>query len=165
LRIVEEALVAFPGVVVVVSHDRYFLNRVATGILAFEGEGVVRYNPGSYDYYSEIRKRQLASAATATARNRVVERTAPSTPARPATNRPRKMSFKETKEWENIEGVITEAESNIARIEQMFASADFHRQFGQRGTELTAELEAEKTRLAKLYARWEELESLRSGSV
>src|SRR3954452_230863 len=55
LRLLEEALVAFGGCVIVVSHDRYFLNRVCTAILAFEGEGVVSYNVGNYDYYLEKR--------------------------------------------------------------------------------------------------------------
>src|SRR3954462_13676699 len=53
LRLLEEALVAFSGSVIVVSHDRYFLNRVCTAILAFEGDGEVRYQVGNYDYYLE----------------------------------------------------------------------------------------------------------------
>src|SRR5437763_3456370 len=55
LRILEEALVDFPGVVLVVSHDRYFLNRVCTAILAFEGDGRLQYSVGDYDYYVEKR--------------------------------------------------------------------------------------------------------------
>ncbi len=55
LRLLEEALVAFGGCVIVVSHDRYFLNRVCTSILAFEGEGRVVYRVGNYDYYLEKR--------------------------------------------------------------------------------------------------------------
>src|SRR5690242_7891113 len=55
LRLLEEALVAFGGCVIVVSHDRYFLNRVCTSILAFEGEGRVTYSVGNYDYYLEKR--------------------------------------------------------------------------------------------------------------
>src|SRR6266404_4497293 len=55
LRLLEEALVAFGGCVIVVSHDRYFLNRVCTSILAFEGEGRVVYHVGNYDYYLEKR--------------------------------------------------------------------------------------------------------------
>src|SRR6476660_5897235 len=55
LRLLEEALVAFSGSVIVVSHDRYFLNRVCTSILAFEGEGRVAYSVGNYDYYLEKR--------------------------------------------------------------------------------------------------------------
>ncbi len=53
LRVLEEALIAFPGVVCVVSHDRYFLNRVCTDILAFEGDGKIRHSVGDYDYYLE----------------------------------------------------------------------------------------------------------------
>src|SRR4029078_5520433 len=55
LRLLEEALVAFGGCVIVVSHDRYCLNRVCTSILAFEGEGRVTYSVGNYDYYLEKR--------------------------------------------------------------------------------------------------------------
>ncbi len=55
LRLLEEALVAFGGCVIVVSHDRYFLNRVCTSILAFEDAGAVRYHVGNYDYYLEKR--------------------------------------------------------------------------------------------------------------
>src|ERR1700730_682109 len=61
LRLLEEALVAFDGSVIVVSHDRYFLNRVCTSILAFEGERVVRYSTGDYDYYLEKRAERFAS--------------------------------------------------------------------------------------------------------
>ncbi|MDB6124949.1 MAG: transporter, partial [Pedosphaera sp.] len=57
LRILEEALLAFPGCLVVVSHDRYFLNRVCTGILAFEGDQRVNYSVGDYDYYLEKKAR------------------------------------------------------------------------------------------------------------
>jgi ATP-binding cassette subfamily F protein uup len=53
LRLLEEALIAFDGSVIVVSHDRYFLNRVCASILAFEGDGVVKYSIGDYDYYLE----------------------------------------------------------------------------------------------------------------
>ena len=60
LRLLEEALVAFGGCVIVVSHDRYFLNRVCTSILAFEGEGRVAYSVGNYDYYLERREARYA---------------------------------------------------------------------------------------------------------
>src|ERR1700722_8450393 len=63
LRLLEEALVAFDGCVVVVSHDRYFLNRVCTSILAFEGDASVRYCVGNYDYYLEKRAERVASEA------------------------------------------------------------------------------------------------------
>ena len=58
LRILEEALISFEGCVVVVSHDRYFLNRVCNGILAFEGNKEIYYSEGDYDYYIEKRKQR-----------------------------------------------------------------------------------------------------------
>src|SRR3954470_22961342 len=61
LRVLEEALIAFPGVVVVVSHDRYFLNRVCTAIVAFEGNARVTYSEGDYDYYLDKKTRALAA--------------------------------------------------------------------------------------------------------
>ena len=57
LRVLEEALIAFPGVVCVVSHDRYFLNRVCTDILAFEGDGKIHHSVGDYDYYLEKKQK------------------------------------------------------------------------------------------------------------
>jgi len=57
LRVLEEALIAFPGMVLVVSHDRYFLNRVCTDILAFEGDGKIHHSVGDYDYYLEKKKK------------------------------------------------------------------------------------------------------------
>src|SRR6185295_18890347 len=65
LRVLEEALIAFPGVVLVVSHDRYFLNRVCTGILAFEGDERIFYNVGDYDYYLEKKQRAAKDAERA----------------------------------------------------------------------------------------------------
>src|SRR5664279_4163191 len=63
LRVLEEALVEFPGCVLVVSHDRYFLNRVCTDILAFEGDGRIAHSAGDYDYYWEKKQRAAVAAA------------------------------------------------------------------------------------------------------
>ena len=57
LRVLEDALLNFEGCVLIVSHDRYFLNRICTGIIAFEKTGGIRYNPGNYDdYMSQLAK-------------------------------------------------------------------------------------------------------------
>jgi ATP-binding cassette subfamily F protein uup len=156
LRVVEEALAAFPGVVIVVSHDRYFLNRVCTGILAFEGGGRVVYSPGDYDYYREKRDQRLAAQSQAAKPWPKPELKKD----KPSAGRPRKLSFKETRELESIEPAIQAAEANIARIEALFAGPDFHRKHGQQTEELTAELAAEKQRVALLFARWEELDKI-----
>ena len=63
LRVLEEALLAFNGCAVVVSHDRWFLDRIATHILAFEGEGKVRWFEGNYQAYAEKRRQEIGAAA------------------------------------------------------------------------------------------------------
>ena len=159
LRVLEEALLAFAGIVMVVSHDRYFLNRVCTHILAFEGEGRVQLSVGNYEYYAEKRARQ-AAALTKPSPYPVPKSKAPL--KSPPPSRPRRLSYKEARELEGMEAAILEAEANVARIEALFAEPDFHRSHGARTTELTAELDAEKERAARLYERWQELEAIRA---
>jgi len=63
LRLLEEALAAFGGCVIVVSHDRYFLNRVCTSILAFEGDGYVHWCEGNFQTYEDQRRERLGESA------------------------------------------------------------------------------------------------------
>ncbi|MEI6352140.1 MAG: ATP-binding cassette domain-containing protein [Verrucomicrobiota bacterium] len=158
LRILEEALLSFTGVVLVVSHDRYFLNRVCTGILAFEGEGQLNYSVGNYDYYWEKRQRQIqqwgADPGPAAAKP---------APRRPV-EKPRKLSFKEARELEGMETAILVVEERISEIEAMFADPDFHRKHGQQTQDLTDELERERKKLEQFFARWEELEAIKAAA-
>jgi ATP-binding cassette subfamily F protein uup len=161
LRVLEEALLAFPGVVCLVSHDRYFLNRVCTDILAFEGDGAIHHSVGDYDYYLE----KKAKAAEASARWTMESKKNAAASLRqgeaPKPARPGKMSFKETRELEGIEPKILALEADIARIEGLFASPDFHRTHAAQTNDLVAELKTAKEKLPGLYARWEELEALK----
>jgi ABC transport system ATP-binding/permease protein len=165
LRVLEETLLAFPGVVAVVSHDRYFLNRVCTDILAFEGEGRVVLSAGNYDYYAEKRERVSARAAQQRATRPASWEPRPA--ARPPSGkalRPRKLTFKEARELEGMEEQILAAETDIARIEALFATSDFHRQHGAQTDQLVSELTAAKERVTRLYGRWEELEAIKAGN-
>src|SRR5437763_2842666 len=93
LRLLEEALVAFGGCVIVVRHDRYFLNRVCTSIFAFEGEGRVVYSVGNYDYYLERREalRTLRDSNTVSA----PAITAVAAQKKSGKENPRKLKWKE----------------------------------------------------------------------
>jgi len=158
LRVLEEALILFPGVVCVVSHDRYFLNRVCTDILAFEGDGRIHHSVGDYDYYLEKKSHRQTAAP-----RREEFQIAPAE-NKPKPAKPRKLTFKEARELEGMEAQILAAEEEIARIEELFATPDFHRTHGKQTDELTAQLAAEKEKLARLYARWEELEAIKSAA-
>jgi len=159
LRVLEEALIAFPGVVSVVSHDRYFLNRVCTDILAFEGDGRISHSVGDYDYYLEKKLKRETDAPTR------AEFKLSSTEPKPKPVKPRKLSFKEQRELEGMEVQIQTADAEIARIESLFASPDFHRTHATQTNQLMADLATTKDKLSQLYARWEELEALRAAAA
>lgn len=168
LRVLEEALIAFPGVVCVVSHDRYFLNRVCTDILAFEGDGRIHHSVGDYDYYLDKKSKRTKPDSHPTPET--VSRYAPSSASNkpavaPKSAKAGKLSFKDARELEGMEPRILAAEEEIARIESIFSAPDFHRTHATRTDELVAELAAAKEKLARLYSRWEELEALKSVSV
>jgi ABC transport system ATP-binding/permease protein len=157
LRVMEEALVSFGGCAIIVSHDRYFLNRICNGILAFEGNGKVHFSEGDYDYYLEKRALRLAEAAS---------HLPPSLPRnsqeKTAKVRSRKLKWKEVKELETIEKDIQNAEAEVQHIESIFASSNFYEKHGGQIVELTADLAAAKEKVERLYGRWHELEDLKS---
>ena len=139
LRVLEEALIGFGGVVVAVSHDRYFLNRVCTSILAFEGNGQLYYDVGNYDDYVAKRAAYAANAARWQAEAASLKTTAAAASAT-TTTRGRKLSFKEAKELETIEARILASEENVARLETLFAAPDFYATHGDRWQQMEDEL-------------------------
>jgi len=161
LRVLEEALVAYPGVVVVVSHDRYFLNRVCTDILAFEGDAQVSHHVGSYDDYLEWRRRN------ARAQTGAVTGAAPKpspAPREAASARKRKLTFKEQQELAGMEARIEAAESEVARLEALVSDPEFHRLHGPKVPETLEALESARSGAAAQYVRWEELEQIRASA-
>jgi ATP-binding cassette subfamily F protein uup len=80
------------------------------------------------------------------------------------TDKPRKLSFKEQRELEGVETQIHVVEAEIARIEGLFTDPEFFRKHAAQVNQLTDELEAAKANVIKLYARWEDLEAIKSAS-
>jgi ATP-binding cassette subfamily F protein uup len=159
LRILEEALAAFDGCVIAVSHDRYFLNRVCNGILAFEGNGKVHFSEGDYSYYLEKRTARETEVLTDP-----VITGAPEKQETRQKLQATKLKWKEAKELETIEHSIIQAESEVTRIEAIFASPDFYEKRGEQTGQLTQELAAAKGEVERLYARWHELEEIKAGN-
>jgi ATP-binding cassette subfamily F protein uup len=155
LRILEEALISFKGCVVVVSHDRYFLNRVCNGILAFEGNGKLYLSEGNYDYYVEKRKSVLSRSD-----EQVKKEKKENTRVKPKVT---KLTWKENKELETMEENIMKLEAEVERIESIFSSPDFYDKYAAQTNELNRQLEEAKTGIKKLYDRWEELERIKNG--
>lgn len=160
LRVLEEALVSFGGCVIVVSHDRYFLNRVCTGILGFEGGGILHYQEGGYDYYLEKRasKEKVARAwqQVAVLRSEKVEQD-----VEPNHKTRKKLTNKERAELAGMEDQIMAKEERLAEIEAAFAGPDFYENHANDWQQLEAEMECLKSSIPALYDRWEELEARR----
>lgn len=160
LRILEEALSSFSGTSIVVSHDRYFLDRVCDQIIAFEPNGV-HVQVGNYSYYLEKRKEREMRERTWTAPVKA-EKVAPVTEAKV---KPRKLSFKETRELEGIEALILTAEEKVESLDTTLNDPSFYITRSQEAEGLLAQLEAAKADVARLYARWEELEAVRAAMM
>ena len=135
------------------------MNRVCNGILAFEGNGKVHFSEGDYSYYIEKRTARETEALAESIITRVPEKQ--ETHEKLQTNR---LKWKEAKELETIEHSILHAESEIARIEAIFASPDFYEKRGEQTVQLTQELDAAKVLVERLYMRWHELEEIKAGN-
>jgi len=154
LEVLEESLVEFPGALVLVTHDRYLLDRVSTRVLALDGRGgSVPY--ADYDQWEAARR----AATDAPARPRSPERPAVATAVSP---KPRKLGYIEQREWNEMEARILDAEDRLDAYREAAADravAADHVELQRRLTAL-AEAQAEVDRL---YARWAELEAKAGG--
>lgn len=154
LRILEEALLAFDGCVVVVSHDRYFLNRICDGILALEGNEEIYYSEGGYDFYIEKKKKRQQDFKESKSKEFNEDSR--------SKNKQKKLSYKDALELDGIEEKIMQAEKEVENIEKIFSSPDFFEKHAANTNELNQNLETAKQKVKKLYDRWEELEILKN---
>jgi len=162
LSLLEDALIRFKGCVLIVSHDRYFLNRVCTGILAFEEKSRIIYNVGNYEYYYDKRLKHLQTEKNI---KKVSKISTGTITTQKSTPKMRKLKWKEERELESMEELILEFEENIGRIESIFGGSDFFEKYGDNSTELQKELDESKLKVEALYERWEELENIKDGKV
>ncbi|HMN49393.1 MAG TPA: ATP-binding cassette domain-containing protein [Ignavibacteriaceae bacterium] len=154
LRILEEALISFEGCVMIVSHDRYFLNRICDGILALEGNGEVYYSEGNYDYYIEKRKLRIKEELSPVVKEKKEDLR--------LKQKSKKLSYKDAIELESIEEKIMQAESEVEKIENIFSSPDFYEKYASQTNELNLQLEEAKKKVKNLYDRWDELEEIKN---
>ena len=158
LRMLEEALAAFPGTILVVSHDRYFLDRICDQIVAFEDDGV-KVSPGNFSYYLEKRQaRENAARAQATAANRAAKKRASE-----KKDKPRKLTMAEAKELETLEEKVMEADDTVTTLQEKLSSPEVQTDFEQIPF-VMAELEAAKKVADGLINRWEFLEEVKANS-
>ena len=157
LNVLEKLLLDFGGSVLLVTHDRYFLDKVATSILSFEGDGrVVRYE-GNYETYRTLKAQAEAQRAAAAV---PVKKSAPAKQeSAPAAKKPGRLSFKEQRELDGMEAAIEAAEALKSSLEQRLGDPQTYVKDPQGVPKLQADLDQAGAEVDRLYARWEELQA------
>ncbi|HEY0944039.1 MAG TPA: ATP-binding cassette domain-containing protein [Opitutaceae bacterium] len=162
LDLLEDLIVEFQGTLLVVSHDRAFLDEVVTSTLVFEGDGRIGDYVGGYsDWQQELAKQAAASVRPATA-------AIPASPAAGASPKPaakaRKLTNKEQRELEDLPARIETLETEQAGITAQLGDPALYQRDPAAAPALKARLIALEHELGEAYARWEELEAVRTAS-
>jgi ATP-binding cassette subfamily F protein uup len=152
LELLEELLGGYAGTVLLVSHDREFLNNVVTSTLVFEDGGTVTAYAGGYDDWLVQRPTPEAAAP------KKEKKTQPEQRNRKA--RPRKLSFKEKTELESLPARIEALEAEQAELHRRMADPEFYKEAGNAVAETTQRLEKIEAELEAAYGRWEALEAV-----
>lgn len=156
LQILEEYLQDFPGCVIVVSHDRYFMDKVVDHLLVFKGEGEIQDFPGNYTQFRDFQKMK----------SKEEEQQKPTKNSSPTANEPkkdyrnntkRKMSFKEKREYEQLSDKIAQLEEEKQQLEEELCSGNLS---VDELTEKSKRLPILKDELDELELRWLELAEL-----
>lgn len=161
LELLEELLLNFDGTLLLVSHDRSFLDSVVTGILAFEGPGEVKEYVGGYQDWIRQGGRfpSLLSTSEANERsNKPEPKPASKTPAQP--NPPaRKLSYKLQRELDSLPGEIDHLEQQLADLESQISQPDFYQQEAVEVSQTLDQLSSVQDELEAKMQRWMELEN------
>ncbi|MEJ9216718.1 ABC-F family ATP-binding cassette domain-containing protein [Paenibacillus glucanolyticus] len=166
LSVLEQYLDEFPGVVIVVSHDRFFLDRTMDKVMAFEGMGQIRVHVGSYSEYAEWMQRHGSEAAgsktdaagSSGAKSASGSNTVPGGSSGKDTPRERlKFSYKEQREFEQIDGLIEAAENKLVSVQSEMETAGSD---AARLQELMRAQEETERELEHLMERWTYLNEL-----
>ncbi|MDP3706196.1 MAG: ATP-binding cassette domain-containing protein [Legionellaceae bacterium] len=148
LELLETMLVDYPGTLILISHDRSFINNVVTSILIYEDDERFHDYVGGYDDYRQVQKQQREQAA-AIAKSSVKRVGAT------------KLSFKEQRELAELPQQIETLEAHVTALQQTMAKPDFYQQPAAEITRFQGVLAEQETKLSGLYARWEALEEKR----
>jgi len=163
LSALESMLLDFGGCVILVSHDRWMLDRVATSILAFEGDGRLELHVGGYSDYQARRAREISRTARSSGRVVSTPSHRPTKPVAVAAG-VRRLNRAEREELAGLFEAIEAAEARISEIQARLADPEIYRGSGEDATAARVDLEEAEAIAAKLTARWEDLEERQAAS-
>jgi ATP-binding cassette subfamily F protein uup len=158
LDLLEDLLVEYQGTLLIVSHDRDFLDNVVTSTLVFEGDGRIGDYVGGYADWVHEKEKVAAAKAAAAARAAANEPVAPAPPAKST----RKLTNKEQRELDALPGQIDALETEQAELGAKLADPVFYQRERSAAAQVKAQLDELDRQHAAALARWEELESVRT---
>ncbi|HEX9802663.1 MAG TPA: ATP-binding cassette domain-containing protein, partial [Gammaproteobacteria bacterium] len=158
LDLLEERLLDYQGTLLLVSHDRAFLNNVVTSTIAFEGDGRLNEYVGGYDDW--LRQRRQETERTAAEKPKLAP-AVQNEESKPAARRS-KLSYKDQRELESLPKRIEELEAEVEALHATMGDPAFYQQEAAAIANSRERLEAVEQELAKAYVRWEELEELKA---
>ncbi|MFQ5559682.1 MAG: ATP-binding cassette domain-containing protein [Nitrospinota bacterium] len=164
LVLLEEKLLEYKGTILLVSHDRAFLNNVVTSTLVFEGGGrVVEYVGGYDDWVRQSADRiKLDTGLSGNTKNREKNKKKGKDSGKTG-NHPRKLTFKERRELDSIPQKIEMLEREQGKIYAELANPDFYKNAGKEVSQANSRLQEIEKELKEVYSRWEDLESVKTG--
>lgn len=157
LELLEEVVANYAGTVILVSHDRDFVNNCVSSCLYFDGTGQITQIVGGYDDvddYLAYKDEQRETMSKPVIKSAAVEKAV----SKVNTQVKKKRSFKEKKELEELPGLIDELESNIDELQQQVNHADFFNQSQEQSNKILNQLAISESKLEVAYARWQELD-------
>lgn len=156
LEVLEQALMEFPGAIVLVSHDRFLLERIATEYLALDNRGEAKWFASMEQWKSAVLKAERAEAQKAEPKLATVESKKPSSP------KAGKLSYNLQREYDGMEEAILEAEAELERLQAEAADPALANDHAK-AAEVYSDLGNGQQRVKDLYARWAELDAMRGG--
>jgi len=151
LELLEELLIEYKGTLLLVSHDRAFINNVVTDSLVFEGDGVVNEYVGGYDDWLRQRAQQQVKTEAVASK---------SEKQKPKTQSAKKLSYKDQRELDELPKKIEALDTELAQVQKSLADPKLYQKEPGKVAELNARMVEVEAELAKIYKRWQELEEL-----
>jgi ATP-binding cassette subfamily F protein uup len=163
LELLEELLSEYEGTLLLVSHDRTFLDNVVTSTLVFEGDGRFSEYAGGYEDWERY-QRQIPAVPGGAQKTTETRAAAMASQAK-RSERPRRLTYKEQRELEGLPAAIEALEAEQSELHRLMVDAEFYRQPGDKITAALDRLEVLRRELEESYARWQALEAMTEGGT
>ncbi len=159
LELLEDILQQYQGTVLLVSHDREFVNNTVTSALLFAGKGRIVEIAGGYDDVIAYQQRTAAVATSTQKETKTTQSITEETPVQASVSSAKKLSYKEKRELEQLPAQIEQLEAKLEALQATVNDAEFFKQSAEQTQSTLNQLQQTESKLAQTYARWEELDA------